>query len=705
MTVTAKYLSKWVDKKEQGPRGFPGGPGPVSGGVYPGAGIPLSTGSAWGTSYTTSGTGTVVALQNAPAFTGDVTFDTNTLFIDSSNNRVGILTATPTYPLDVVGAAVFGSDANSKAYIGTTSGIPYIQGSGTNKVLAFYTDAEKMRLNNTGLGIGTTPSNKFHVEDQTKVQALFSGYSHLNTTAHVNSGSIRIGADVDSSGLIDFYSGGNTELVIANTYDNAGSVIDFRLRTAGTDITALSLKGSGNADILGDVMQPSFISGWQGNNWQIQADGDAEFNNVLIRGGLSVFELIINQLHYQNGGLIIGAGAGKIDAISDDTVGTEVMTFHDPEGNDVVPFSEGAIVMVQRVDINRTTVVKKIVRQVDDITGMVVTLGVTTGWTTGDDVGIFEVGDEVVAIGHISDADLDSALYMSAIDSGNPFLRVMDGVSSYAKWSLGDKTTVKLQLGNLASLASYDILPASPGYGLYSDNVYLTGRVVLPSAGITDEGSSASDIRIYAGAAYADRASAPFMVTQDGSLTATGVAMLGTSTASVGGKSQNVAIQGPYIWENAYDGDGSGLYINTKGYAGTTDHYRSLYIGDGKGTGSGHNMMVIIPGATQSITFGDLGYTESTLLLEVFGSEKVYKDLTVYEDFYVGATSQFVGSAEFDDDVTMLADVSISGPHFSVPRKTQTQINAMTPAAGMIVYNTTNGHFYGYTNAWYQLDN
>ena len=36
--------------------------------VYPGAGIPNSTGSAWGTSYTTTGSGTVVALQTSPSF-------------------------------------------------------------------------------------------------------------------------------------------------------------------------------------------------------------------------------------------------------------------------------------------------------------------------------------------------------------------------------------------------------------------------------------------------------------------------------------------------------------------------------------------------------------------------------------------------------------------------------------------------------------
>ena len=41
----------------------------ASGMVYPGAGIPNSTGSAWSTSYSTTGSGTVVALATSPVFT------------------------------------------------------------------------------------------------------------------------------------------------------------------------------------------------------------------------------------------------------------------------------------------------------------------------------------------------------------------------------------------------------------------------------------------------------------------------------------------------------------------------------------------------------------------------------------------------------------------------------------------------------------
>ena len=43
--------------------------------TYPGAGIANSTGSAWGTSYTTSGTGTVLALAAGPTITGHATIE------------------------------------------------------------------------------------------------------------------------------------------------------------------------------------------------------------------------------------------------------------------------------------------------------------------------------------------------------------------------------------------------------------------------------------------------------------------------------------------------------------------------------------------------------------------------------------------------------------------------------------------------------
>jgi hypothetical protein len=59
--------------------------------VYPGAGIPNSTGTAWGTSYTTSGSGTVVALISNPTF-ASLTNSGNLTFTGTSNRISGDFT-------------------------------------------------------------------------------------------------------------------------------------------------------------------------------------------------------------------------------------------------------------------------------------------------------------------------------------------------------------------------------------------------------------------------------------------------------------------------------------------------------------------------------------------------------------------------------------------------------------------------------------
>ena len=82
------------------------------------------------------------------------------------------------------------------------------------------------------------------------------------------------------------------------------------------------------------------------------------------------------------------------------------------------------------------------------------------------------------------------------------------------------------------------------GYGLYGQNAYLTGKVYLPNAGITDEGRVNKDtnqyynselesaVRIWAGTSAEQREQAPFIVTQDGSLYATKGVFSGTIQAT-----------------------------------------------------------------------------------------------------------------------------------------------------------------------------
>jgi hypothetical protein len=92
--------------------------------------LPVSRGGTGTTSSTGSG---ALVLQNAPSFTGDATFDTDTLFVDSVNNKVGVGTTEPGATLEVTGNAYVSSNlevgtanlfvdtVNSRVGIGTTN--------------------------------------------------------------------------------------------------------------------------------------------------------------------------------------------------------------------------------------------------------------------------------------------------------------------------------------------------------------------------------------------------------------------------------------------------------------------------------------------------------------------------------------------------------------------------------------------------------
>lgn len=299
---------------------------------------------------------------------------------------------------------------------------------------------------------------------------LFKGNGDLEAPGNI---SIAAGNFITAAGNGGWYNSEYECSVDCSTLDGGGNL---RLTAkAGRTVDFIS-----SARPWGDLYHPDFASGFQGDKWKIWENGNAEFANLAIRGGLTASEMIINVLKYQNGGQIFGPGSGKVKTIVVNTVGEEQVRFEDPEGNEIVPFSAGALVLIQKFDLDRSTAIKKIVRVCMGIgIGGEIGLGETAGWDPDtDDVGVIEPGDELVVFGNTSDSTLDACIYLSVVDSGSPFLRVMDGVDSYAKWMLSDKSAVKLQLGNLSALAGYDIVPASPGYGLYCNNVYLSGKIV-----------------------------------------------------------------------------------------------------------------------------------------------------------------------------------------------------------------------------------
>jgi hypothetical protein len=123
------------------------------------------------------------ATLASATITGDLTVDTSTLKVDSTNNRVGILTASPAYDFDINGVANFKNAvvhlaggnpifarvgaADSFFYAGTTA-LTIRNNADTQSIFSltpagvftFFDGAggTRMTLNATGLGVGVAPS-------------------------------------------------------------------------------------------------------------------------------------------------------------------------------------------------------------------------------------------------------------------------------------------------------------------------------------------------------------------------------------------------------------------------------------------------------------------------------------------------------------------------------------------------------------------
>jgi len=128
--------------------------------------------------YTATGpSGNNIVVPGTATITGDLTVDTNVLKVDSANNRVGLLTAspesqldvrglvavrgTPTFPTTGVGLELFYSSTNSNSNL-----YSYNRGGSAWAAMAYgasshtfqLSGSDAMTLNSTGLGVGVAPS-------------------------------------------------------------------------------------------------------------------------------------------------------------------------------------------------------------------------------------------------------------------------------------------------------------------------------------------------------------------------------------------------------------------------------------------------------------------------------------------------------------------------------------------------------------------
>jgi hypothetical protein len=208
--------------------------------AYPGAGIPVSTGSAWGTSYATSGTGTTIALSASPALTGTPTAPT----ASAGTNTTQIATTA-----FVVGtafsSALPGQSGNAGKFVttdGTTASwsfVPLTSGvSGILPVANGGTGASTAGAALTSLGATTIGGNIFTLTNPSAV--TFPRFNADNTVSALDAATFRaaIGAGTSSStGTVTSVSGTGTVngITLTGTVTTSGSL------TLGGTLSGVSL--------------------------------------------------------------------------------------------------------------------------------------------------------------------------------------------------------------------------------------------------------------------------------------------------------------------------------------------------------------------------------------------------------------------------------------------------------------------------------
>ena len=217
----------------------------------------------------------------------------------------------------------------------------------------------------------------------------------------------------------------------------------------------------------------NFTSGALGSGHRIK-DGNAEFQNLTVRGQFSVFEFLIQQVKAIGGKFCVSPAAIKTGSVEETENGYKCF-FNTDSGTIINPFVVGDQAFHQVFDGQK---MKRYWRLVTEVGADYFVLSKTDCEANS---GIPEADEEIVLLGNRTDINRQSAIMISAHDNNSPYIAFYAGINSY---SFEGKEPMRT--GNLNGIVDKDFGQLT-GFGLYCQNVYMKGVFRLMSGKTVEE--------------------------------------------------------------------------------------------------------------------------------------------------------------------------------------------------------------------------
>lgn len=296
--------------------------------------------------------------------------------------------------------------------------------------------------------------------------------------------------DDEAAGLITFLRG--LRVGAGYKFDESGNIL-------ADSIDANNLNVEGNSVFAGDLCSPDFVAGFlTGKGWRLKNEPvenaagvlenkyNLELDNLIVRGSMRIFEMIISQLLGENDNRIFTAMM-EVDHFDAESGRVYLDT---KEGRMYNSFRKGDYIMVQQynglpseendhyVTKNYELLVKEVGTEGEgeDRLAWVTFENFTSSMAGATPEKLITKRDTFVRVDNVSDPDRKGIIQVMTVGSDTPYIDIVHGMKT------NPDSALKGRIGNLKGIR-HPILGQLKGFGEYLNNLYAVGEFVLSRTG------------------------------------------------------------------------------------------------------------------------------------------------------------------------------------------------------------------------------